>query len=348
MATPQERIEIEILTDTTKLKAGTDEAERSIEALADSVDLASDDMRRSLQSIDDGVSSTLGPSGSFTRATDDFTDTGRQRFSEAGTEVASEFSSNLAEGIASGDTSATLLDSITGLGATLGAAGGLTAIAGVGALVGGAIVSGMVNGAKAAKAEFIAETKTIFDSVEVEAKTSMRKIRKEILEGFTFESVLEELGGEAGLQGGIDQVNTLVDATGVKFNTVVDLLRGKVNPATEETRKILEQQASLINVELAPGVFTMSKAQTDVRDTAKDVLGVIDDQLEKQKTVTQQKKLELDYTRDQVNPGRAVADAMERTALAAERAERAALRLGGNLGNAVRQAGLVNLALGGP
>lgn len=311
MATAQERIEIEILADATKLKAGTDEAERSIEALADAVDTSSDQMRASLQSIDDGVTSTLGSGGTFSRSVDDVEAEGG-RLKDVGSEVGAEFAANLQEGVASGDIKGSLLDTFSGLGAAAGATGQLgLAAAGVGVLLGATLIKGLSQAAAERKQEFVDEINGAFDAIEINAKSTFDSIRKQLMSAFDVQAVLTELGGEQGLVGGLEKVNEVARASGVPFNDIVDILRGKMNPDLKVAQQLLRDAGAEVAYQVR-GHGANVDALTDEARLATDILEASKENRKQQDIVESgAQRLAGYYER--------TADAAERTAAALAR-----------------------------
>lgn len=347
MASALPPVKVEVLYDGTKLKAGTEQSEASIEALADSVDAASDQMRASLASIDDGVTSTLGTGGTFSRSVDDVEVEGG-RLKDVGAEVGAEFAANLQEGVASGDIKSTLLDTFSGLGAAAGATGQLgLAAGGVGVLLGATLIKGLTQAAEEKRAEFVAAVNEGFQQIEVKARTTFADIRKQFLEAFDFKSLLEELG-EGDPNAALDKINQAAAYLKVPFGELVDVLRGEVNAENRDTLRLLQAHAAQINTELVPGLFTMTAEEEKQRDLSKELLEYAGVRRDKLADVVELSAAERDYKRETRDASVVLAEATERTAAALERAERASIRIGSNLGNAVRQADLINLALGGP
>lgn len=317
------QIEIQALWDGTRLKTGTEQAETSVEALARAVDDSSDSMRRSLQSIDDGVSSTLGPGGTFDRSVDDV-ETSGSRMKDVGSEIGSEFAENIGEGIRSGDIGGTILETFTSLGPALG-------VVGIGIAVGAGLINGMIRGAKEARAEFLAAVNGIFEQTEIRARTTNERIRKEILEAFTFESVLTELGGDEGVAGGVKKVDWLVKNLGVDFNEVVEILRGDLNPANRDTLAILQRQAD-IGPRLVSSGKAVAIAENVAASNAREVLDALERTRAVQRDSQHLAERNRDYIADQADQAGRLADNSERAAAASRR-----------MADAYREAAIVRL-----
>jgi len=338
-------VEVKAMWDGTDLVTGTQQAEQSVEDLAREVDYAADSMRRSLQSIDDGVSSTLGSSGSINSTFDDFESHGTNRMGEAGAEVASEFGSNLAEGIASGDTSATVLDSLTGLGATVAASGGLLAFAGIGALVGGALVSGVVNRIKQADQAITDAINSSFQAIEVKARQSNKVIMQAYQDTLTFKDTITAVGG-GDAQAGFEKLADYAGRFGFEVEDAVNLINREMTPGAKGLRDAMAEVSTNIDdyvTRLHDGDVVLDNVVTG----ASALNRLIDEQRQKQQGTLDILKAERDATADIKNnverstgPAADFADSMKR-------AEEATWRIGANLGNAIRQAGLLGLALDG-
>jgi len=333
------KVEVDLMWDNTALKQGTMEAEADVERMADAVDAAATEMRTSLSSIDDGVSTTLGTGGTFSSGVDDVEAEGG-RLKEVGSEVGAEFAANLQEGVASGDIKGTLLDTFSGLGAAAGATGQLgLAAAGVGVLLGATLIKGLTAKAAAERQGFVDAVNTAFEQIEIKATDTFDTIEKKIQDTFTRVGVVSELGGEEGLIGGYERINELVALTGVKFEEVVKILQGKTNPNLEDARRKIIDASD--NTELW-GKWTtiVGQGYSDNAKTAQDIL-----------------KITEGNVREQESLGRLAGEFQKNTDLAARDSEilarnmnsveESSRRIGENLGNAVRQAGLLDLAING-
>lgn len=352
-------IEAKVMWDGTEFKAGTLEAESDVERMADAVDLAADQMRASLSSIDDGVSNTFGPSGSFDTAAGDIESTGGARMAEAGSEVASEFGSNLAEGIASGDTSATVIDSVTGLGATIASAGGVLAFTGIGALIGGALVSGIVNKAKASAQAITDSVNTAFEAIEIKAKTTNAEIRRQFEQTATITGLYTELGGEGGPEAGFLKLAEYADDFGASAEDAANLINGEMTPGAkflQEQIKLAGDNAEELATQTANGDVFLSKQTVNASALNKLIEA---ENASRARTLalaqsTRDGLADQKVEQDKLNPVAAdhadtaerSADATERSAAAMERMQRAAYGIGEGLGSAARSAASIALDLG--
>lgn len=312
------QIKVEALWDGTRLEAGTETSQRSLDDLRRAVDDTSDDINRSLRSIDDGVSSTLGSGGSFDRAVDDVETSGR-RMKDIGSEVGSEFSENIGEGIRSGDIGGSILETFTSLGPGLG-------VLGIAIAAGAGIINGLISGARDRQKALDETFNEVFSGLEITAKTTLANIRKQLFATFDINRVLEDIGGEAGLAGGFRTVNDLARQTGVAFNDIVDLLRGNITPATEATRKALEGYAAETRT-ASDGLGHVSQIHNELADSARDLLAYTEDtrgQIQEQVPYARQYR---DYLRQSADAGRDVRGQAEGVATANERAAAAAQRM---------------------
>lgn len=343
MAVPD--VTVKATWDSTDFERGTEDAERAVEDLAREVDYAADKMNTSLRSIDDGVSSTLGPTGTVNRQFDDFGDHANQTMGEAGAEVASEFGSNLAEGISSGDTSATVLDSMTGLGATLASAGGALAFAGVGALVGGALVSGIVNRIKTANQAIVDAINESFQAVEVNARQTNRAIKDAYLDTLNFKDTLTNIGG-GDAQKGFETLTAYAEDFGFAAEDAVNLINREMTPGARGLRDAIKE----VGVNTDQYVTRLDDGQVildDVVTSGSALNRILDEQRQKQegslRLLESERNAKRDIKDDQRQLTNDARDYYEYTRLAAD----AAGRLGGNLTTAARQAGIAREKLAG-
>lgn len=231
------QIAVDVLTDTTQLTAGTTTAANAIDALAASVDTSSDQMRTSLASVDEGVTSSFGPSGTIPRTVEDGAvnlTTKASKFKAVGADLGSTLAQGIAGGVSSGDAVGAVSSSVSGaaglLAVAAGTAGGAAAAVGLG--IATSLVTGLISGMKAKDEAFQAEVTKIFDSMEITADSTMRAIRKTISDGFSFQSTVDSFGGEA-----------LADDAalfGSNLATAAALLNGKMTPAAKELHSVLQ------------------------------------------------------------------------------------------------------------
>ena len=270
-------MEVQALWDGTKLKAGTEEAEASVEALADSVEAASDSMRASLDSIDDGVSSTLGPGGSFSTSVDNVEDEGG-RMTEVGSEVGAEFAANLAEGVNSGDMVGSVTDTFSGLSAAAAATGNIGLIAaGVGAVFGATIIRGITNAVTAREQAVVDAMNGIMEGVVSSAATGMKAVREAMLAEFDITEQLKRLSesGDDAAEGWA-VVEDLSKATGEHTNVILDALAGKINPATDRFReKLLAVEDE--GTKIGSGFYEMSQFMSETAKQADRTTVVLGD-----------------------------------------------------------------------
>lgn len=236
-------LRVRALWDGTQLDAGTKDAAASVDGLEAAVKTSTASMDASLKTLDTGVQTTLGSSGTFVKSADE-TAVGltsrTSKFKAVGSDLGASVAQGAASGLSGPEQIANVGQSLASLLAFTGVGG---AIAAVGVGLGTKLITDLIAGVDAKAKEFTEAFNDLFSAVEVEAEDSMREVKKSILDAFTFEQALEELGGEDGLAGGLRKVESLVAATGVEFNDIVDIIRGKINPANQNTRTLLKQQA---------------------------------------------------------------------------------------------------------
>lgn len=311
MADETRTVSVQALWDGTRLKAGTEDAADYMDRLADSVDDSTDQMRRSLQSIDDGVSSTFGSSGTFARSVDDVESTGG-RLKDTGSEIGSEFAENIGEGIRSGDIGGTVLETFTSLGPALG-------VAGIGIAVGAGLVNGLIQGVRQTRAEFLTAVNNVFTQLEVTAKHSNARIKADIMDSFTFTSVMEQLGGDGGVAAGIAKVNEWVKKTGHSFNDIVDILRGDINPGNRDTLALLEKQAAAVTRIYSQGK-AVAVAEDGRKQAATEILRLVERTVAVQDAAVEAARRNRDYLQTSKNHMADLSRDMERYAAAADAA----------------------------
>lgn len=313
----ERRITLRALYDGTQLKQGTTEAETHLEALERATADTSDDINRSLRSIDDGVSSTLGSGGTFDRAVDDVETSGR-RMKDIGSEVGSEFAENIGEGIRSGDIGGSILETFTSLGPALG-------VAGIGIAAGAGIINGIISGFRDRRAELIENVSSMFSEIEVKATDTAATIQKAIRDTYTFKDVVAEVGG-GDETAGMKNVEQAAAAIGVDFNAIVDVLRGAWNPAAQRTLALLQAQSTETET-IVKGAGRGATSLTDQAQLAQTILDLSQARRDSQSDTTRLLLRERDYVRGTAGDIGKVADDAERVASANERAAAAAQRM---------------------
>lgn len=280
---------LRLLSDTADLTRGLDDAERSVTDLGDT------------------TTRTLGDGGTFDRNLADATDTARTRGAEAGQQL----SQGIADGVETGDWTGAVSNTFTGLA-------DLLPIGAAGAAIGGGLILSMVKAVQASRQKFYDSVNELFSQVETRANTSNRKIRQSILDSFTFQSVLDQLGGDKGVLGGVEKVQQWVELTGASFNDIVDILRGDINPSNRDTLILLQQQATQ-TAQIAAGGKAIGEAKTREAAAATEILGLYGATLDKQTAAEDVARKNVGYLQHQRDLMKGIADDAERTAAAAER-----------------------------
>lgn len=313
----ERRITLRALYDGTQLKQGTDEAETHLEALERATADTSDDINRSLRSIDDGVSSTFGSSGSFARSVDDVEASGG-RLKNVGGEIGSEFSENIGEGIRSGDLAGTLLETFTSLGPALG-------VAGIGIAAGAGIINGIVQGARAEREKFKQLVNDLFTSVEVRAETSTRKIQQSLIDAFSFKDALAE-AGDGDEAAGFSKVKAVAEELGVKVGDVVDVIRNKWTPASLGVLELMRDYGDKLTF-VDTGQGRISSVLAEQTGWTRDLLELSERRTRANQTNIEMLRSERDYLAANAGHSKTIASNSERTASANQRAADAASRM---------------------
>ena len=318
MADTTRTVEIRALYDNTRLKAGTEEAERSIETLAREVETSSDDIRRSLQSMDDGVSSTLGPSGTLDTSTDVAGDSMRDMASTAREEVPAAML-DMRDGVTGA------AEGIAQAMATLGPGGTVVATA----IAGFVILKGRAEATAQAMRDQI---NTALSSIEVKAKTTNAAIERMYEKQLTFQQTLERMGdGDA--TKGYEKLAGYATTLGVETEDVVAFIQGRQTPAAERVAEILARQGDILagqgeklrdnygvltDQQTAAGALNrLAAEERDVRDRTLAIAKDSRDYLQDNK----------DATDKAADAAERQADASERTAAATKEAAENAERL---------------------
>jgi len=311
--TASQKIEVQALWDGTQLKRGSEEAERSIEDLARVFDTETDQIRRSLDDMDRATQDTLGSGGSLDRAAPDLQAQG-SRTAEIGSEIGQEFGQNMSEGFSSGDIAGTVADTFAALS---GAAG----VAGIGVLVGATLVKGMITGANEKKQEFIDDVDSLFTSIEVRAGEAQAKIRRKMVNAFDFQTALEKISGGTA-QEGYKELLKISEEVGVPWQKLLELFRKGITPATKATYDILKDQATA-TLDGATALGRSRQLEKEKGTAAGEFLETVKLQNSELRTAATLGKANADYLFAIARDGNMSADAMERYAAAAERAQAA-------------------------
>jgi hypothetical protein len=327
MAVP--KVEVDVMWNDDALKAGTTEAAAALEGLESSVNSSSTAMKTDLASVGTTAETELGttvPAAADTAAVG--LTTKASKFKAVGTELGQTLAQGIGSGVSGPEQVANLGTSVAGLAAPL-AATGVGAIAAIGLGLGGALISNMIKAANERKAEFVEEVVSGFTAIEVKARSTFASIRQDLLDTYDTKALLEEVT-KLGI--GTDELRALSEDIGAPWYELAEVLRGDINPANKDTLESLRDQAKELDSQVKVG-GAITNVYSDQAKLAQDLLGISDRR--------------KDALREQVDLARLEKEALEGSAQAARELEAATIRIGGNLGNAVRQAGLLDLALGG-
>jgi len=306
-----QKVEVQALWDGTQLKRGSEEAERSIEDLARVFDTETDQIRRSLDDMDRGVQDTLGSGGSLDRAQPALQAQGT-RTAEVGSEIGQEFTQNMAEGFNSGDFTQVVADTFANLGAIIGPLG-------LGFVVGATLVKNMIQGAKDKAEDFQAAVDTIFESVEARAGEAQAKVRRRMVQAFTFDDAVKAAGGTDSVE---DSFQILIDKSreiGVPWQALLKVYRQGITPATQsivDRIEAIKKESILVRNEMG----LEKEIWTDTTRLADEMLTSIQDRDKQLQQGATAKKAEGDWMYGMARDGITSADAMERYGRAAQRA----------------------------
>ena len=235
-------VHIRGMYDGAEIKAGAEESEAALEALADSAKVSANEINTALKSVDDGVSSSLGSGGTL--------DTGTEHASSS----LGDFANNAKE-----EVPGAMLDMQDGVaGAASGIAAALAPMGAGGTVIAGVIAGFVVmkNQADAAAQAMRDKVNSAFSAIEVKAASTNRAIQRMYEQQLTFSKTLEEFGdGDA--TKGYEKLAGWADALGVETEAVVAVIQGKQTPAANDLRIIMEKQVELMK----QGNGTLSEQQ---------------------------------------------------------------------------------------
>lgn len=315
-------IAVKALWDGTSLETGSAEAAASLDKLGTAVETTSTDVTSSLAKMGTAAETEFGTT--LPNAVDTAIDgpvgltTKAGKFKAVGTELGQTVAQGVGSGLSATESVANIGTSLTGLLAPL-AATGAGAIAAIGIGAGAALVTNIIKGVDERRKAAVDAFNELFSEIETSAKDSAKDIKQSILDAFDFQEALTALGGEQGLQGGLEKVNKLVEATGANFNEVVDILRGDINPANRDTLRLLQQQTK--ESEDAGQVHgTVAKQYTEEARLAQDILDKSRSQRDTNRELLDGKKKEVGYQQHINDLQRTGAEQGERNAAAQERA----------------------------
>lgn len=317
MADASFQIGLEALYDNTDLEAGTTASATSLNELAIQADAAATKIETSFAGVDTGLQDSFGPSGTIPATVESGAvnlTTKASKFKAVGADLGGTLADGIAGGVSSGDAIGAVSSSVSGaaglLAVTAGTAGGAAAAIGLG--LGTSLVSSIVSGINKSKEAFDAKVKGLMEGAEVAVDASAKQIQRSIFEAFTVEAAIDEVGG-------FDKVQQLMDDTGLGFNEIADVIRGRVNPATKDTLDILNDiHDATIKAGDVPGAIVDYKAN----NAALDLLDIYGQQVDAQKVSADQKEKLLHYDLQQKSTQKELAAAEKEANAAAAQAAR--------------------------
>lgn len=306
----ERRVTLRALFDSTEMRRGADDSERALKDLERTTDQTTDSMNRSLRTVDDGVSSSIGRGGALDRGLDD----GQEKMTEFSDTAREEIPNALLD-MQDGVDGA--MEGLAGAFGTLGPAGTIVATVLAGAAV-------MVSKSKQKWAEYYAGVSGVLSQLEIDATTSVKNIKKQMTD-LADESArigAFDPSGNNDWAAGMAEVAKQANALGIDTSKLVKLYVEGVNPQTRDTYKLLQAMTHQQETYNSATGYTW-KLHTELADTALDIVKNVDAEAQRRKDIlndaiiTRNSMLDIgDYTR-------ASAEAMERYATASERAKRA-------------------------
>lgn len=301
---PVYQVGVELAYDNTQLKTGVTESETALRGLETVADQTATEMSTSFDQVATDVPAA------FSNTSVGITDSAK-KLKGVGKQVGADVALAVTDGFSSGN----VVGSITSVIGSLAAVGGIAAV-GVG--IGGALVTGLVEGWQKSKAEFTEAVNGLLGSVEDDFRGTWESIRKDMFQEFSKIGTLEELGGEGGLTEGLRQANVFTDQLGLGLGRVTDVLRGKTDPATDRVvanlRKMSEETEDVYKAGVKVGEVETARAKK-----AQELLGLFEAQRGQLKQARDDAADLYDLQHDAVGDARAMSDAQAYAADAAER-----------------------------
>jgi len=254
--------EIRFLYNGDEVKLGTEATKAALADLAAQAELAGQDISSSLTDVNTTATTELGTTlpSTVDASAVSLTDKA-SKFKAVGTELGQALSGAVSSGAGGPEAVANVGTSMVGLlAATAKTAKGVGALVGIG--IGVALIKNMIDGVKAERAAFVAEVDSTFNAVEVNAKQSLRRMRKDLIDTFTVKESIDQLK-DLGI--GVSEIEELTRELGVPFTEIVEILRGDINPGNRDTLEILKRQGQELN---------------DLRGTHGGIADTLDDQEE--------------------------------------------------------------------
>lgn len=291
----ERRITLRAIYDNTNLKTGTQESERYMDSLARAVDDSSDDMRRSLQSIDDGVSSTFSSGGSVDRSVGEADD----RLGEFADTAREEVPGALLD-MQDGATSA--MQGLAQAFASIGPGGTIIATVLAGLTI-------LVNRSESAAQAMRDRVNAAMDAIEVKAGTTNTQIARMYEKTLTFDKTLESFGGGDKTKG-FAKLAEYADKLGVEVSDIVNLINGQWTPGAKALRDLMTYQ---LNTTKDTGLgYAVNLATLDgTRDTMLAILDAADTEKQTRAQTLAQERENRDVLAEQRDLRRSAAAAAE-------------------------------------
>lgn len=247
---------------------------RSLDNTADDARTASGKLEGKFkEAFDSIVADSKTAANKVERHIDDVPDhvrtTGKGRFGEVGADLGGEFAQNIGEGISSGKVGiAGALDTVLGtVGGVLPALGPAGAVAGVGALVIGSVISG-INASKDAAIKRAKE-------IGADLYTAMQD---GVIDATEKESVLEKVLGVDNEADVLRKVKEFSDKTGLSVQEVYKIITGASSTTRADIEKTIAAHTTLVGGPSGGRAGGGARKQIDDIGLAyKDILGYQDD-----------------------------------------------------------------------
>lgn len=220
------------------------------------------------------------------------------KFKAVGAQLGTELSSGIGEGIGGREAAAGLANSLSGLLA-LSAKGPIGIVAAAGFGLGAALIQNLIKGTDDKSAEVAEEFGKIFDSIDVLATDTARSIRNKMFQAFDFRSAVEDIGG-GDFDAGLQKLEDVADAAGIKAGQVLEYYQRGITPATKEWGRAVQGVANQEALVLDIAKGDILTTTTEIQQKAIDIVTAAKDNKDVNQEVLDGKRLELSFTRQQV------------------------------------------------
>jgi methyl-accepting chemotaxis protein len=224
------QVKVAAQMDASGLQKGSETAQASVKDLESQVDRSTEDINSSLRHMDDGITSSLGSGGTFTRGMDEG-ESSVGRLKDSVEEIPGAMQ-DLSDGAAS--AAAGLANAFASMGPA-----GIT----VGAVLAGFSI--LKTKAEATAQAMRDRVNSALDAVEIKAKMTNAEITKAYEKQLTFQKTVADLGGGDQTKG----YGVLLDhahALGVQVEDIVALINHEWSPGALKLRDLLRQQQEAV------------------------------------------------------------------------------------------------------